>query len=620
MQLRSTFLLSFFAASSLAGAADDYVKELTFPADATLDQKIEMASRLVPNQKQLDWQDLELTAFLHFGVNTFTDREWGDGNESPAVFNPVGLDARQWVATLKNAGFKLVILTAKHHDGFCLWPSAATNHTVAASPWRDGRGDVVRELRKACDEYGMKMGVYLSPWDRNAECYGDSPRYNDMFVAQLTELLGNYGTIDEVWFDGACAEGPNGKKQVYDWERFKEVIHRMQPGAVVAIMGDDVRWVGNEKGLGRETEWSVTALTPGIYPHAAETNERLGIYETAPDLGSRDIVSRADKLYWWPSEVDVSIRPGWFYHPDEQPKSLRQLAEIYVNSVGRNSVLLLNVPPDRNGRIDSADSLRLMELRRWIDTNFTDDLAARFDRKKLVATFRHPAEVNTVVLGENITRGQRVEQFVVEARIDGRWQQVTEATTIGKKRILMFPTVKADALRMVPKSVRGKADIASMQAYLVEMPADEGPVGPRFRKLPTTSWTAVGDKAEAKAAFDGDDSTVWIAPTSTAAADQSLTINLGSACRTTGFTYMPPTAPGAKGTILRYSVYASPDGQTWTEIPTSGEFSNIKNNPIKQYVTFSAPVVARFFRIVAHEDTDGGHNATIAEIELLTAE
>ncbi len=336
----------------VAHASDEYfVKELIFPEGTDSITKVEMAARLVPNEQQRAWQQRELTAFLHFGMNTFTDREWGDGKESPELFNPDSLDTDQWVSALKDAGFKMVILTAKHHDGFCLWPTATTDHSVASSPWRGGKGDVVADLRKSCDKYGMKLGIYLSPWDRNASCYGDSPRYNDMFVAQLTELLTNYGKIDEVWFDGACGEGPNGKKQEYDWLRFRETMRRLQPEAVLAITGDDVRWVGNEGGRGRETEWSVTPLVPSIYSYSDSINKSLGIDAMSPGIGSRELVAKADRLYWWPSEVDVSIRPGWFYHSHEKPHSLSRLADIYLQSVGRNSVLLLNIPPDRSGRI-----------------------------------------------------------------------------------------------------------------------------------------------------------------------------------------------------------------------------------------------------------------------------
>lgn len=226
-------------------------------------------------------------------MNTFTGREWGDGKESPELFNPERFNAEQWVKALQAGGFKMVILTAKHHDGFCLWPTKTTAHSVASSPWKEGKGDVVRDLKAACDKFGMKFGVYLSPWDRNASCYGDSPVYNRMFMEQLKELLGNYGEIHEVWFDGANAEGPNGKKQVYDWTAFYRVIDSLQPHAVKAIMGDDVRWVGNERGLGRETEWSVTPLRSSIYEDAETANERLGLKATGKDLGSREKVMAA---------------------------------------------------------------------------------------------------------------------------------------------------------------------------------------------------------------------------------------------------------------------------------------------------------------------------------------
>lgn len=282
-KLLISLLLS--SAVTLSGYAQKkenyYVKQVEFPQNATLEQKVDMAARLVPTPQQLSWQHLELTAFLHFGINTFTGREWGDGKEDPALFNPSNLDAEQWVRNLKEAGFKLVILTAKHHDGFCLWPTKTTQHSVASSPWKDGKGDVVKELRDACNKYDMKFGVYLSPWDRNASCYGEGEAYNKFFIEQLTELLSNYGEVYEVWFDGANGEGPNGKKQQYDWKNIYNTIHTLQPKAVTAIMGDDVRWVGNERGLGRETEWSATVLTPSAY--GSSLNKDLGISSTGKD-------------------------------------------------------------------------------------------------------------------------------------------------------------------------------------------------------------------------------------------------------------------------------------------------------------------------------------------------
>ena len=363
--MRKTILTAALVCAFLGAPAQEYYeKQVTFPAGATLEQKVDMASRLVPTPQQLAWQQMEFTAFLHFGINTFTGNEWGSGKEDPAIFNPTELDCEQWVRSLKEGGFKMAIITAKHHDGFCLWPTKTTKHSVANSPWKNGKGDVVRELRNACDKYGIKFGVYLSPWDRNAECYGDSPAYNKFFIEQLTELLTNYGEVHEVWFDGANGEGPNGKKQIYDWDAILKTIRRLQPKAVTAIMGDDVRWVGNERGIGRETEWSATALMPHSYAGADESYAKLGIKGTGKDLGSRALLEKAPTLYWYPSEVDVSIRPGWFYHAeqDNQVKSLAHLTDIYFKSVGYNSVLLLNIPPDRRGLIHENDANRSKEL------------------------------------------------------------------------------------------------------------------------------------------------------------------------------------------------------------------------------------------------------------------
>ena len=341
-----------------------------------MDEKVETAAGLVPEERQLEWQKNELTAFLHFGVNTFTGREWGDGTEDPSLFMPTDMDCDQWAEILSAAGFKLAILTAKHHDGFCLWPSAVTEHTVAASPFRDGKGDVVKEFAEACRRHDLKVGLYLSPWDRNASCYGDTPRYNEFYIAQLTELLTNYGKIDEIWLDGANGEGPDGRKQEYDWKAISETVRRLQPDAVLAVKGEDVRWVGNEDGLGRETEWSATVLAPALFNDVTGQNEALGIAEKAPDLGSRAMLEKADNLYWYPSEVDVSIRPGWFYHDyeDSSVKSLEQLKEIYFRSVGMNSSLLLNVPPDRRGRISAADSARLTEFGVWVRILNSDNM------------------------------------------------------------------------------------------------------------------------------------------------------------------------------------------------------------------------------------------------------
>ncbi len=601
----------------LPAVARNFVKMVEFPAGATAEEKVEMASRLVPSKRQQEWQKLELTAFLHFGMNTFTNREWGNGKEDPQLFNPTNFDADQWVTTLKAAGFKMVILTAKHHDGFCLWPTATTRHSVASSPWRGGKGDVVGKLREACNRHGMKMGVYLSPWDRNAECYGDSPRYNDMLVAQLTELLTRYGRIDEVWFDGACGEGPNGRRQEYDWDRFAAVIRRLQPHAVTAIMGDDVRWVGNERGQGRLTEWSATAITPGIYSHAKEENERLGLYETAPDLGSREIVARARRLYWWPSEVDVSIRQGWFYHADQEPKPLQALADIYLNSVGRNSVLLLNVPPDTEGRIHSTDSMRLMELRRWIDASFGRNLVRK--RKGNTGRLAKTAEIDAVMLGENLSKGQRIEAFTVEALTSGgKWMQVAEGTTVGRKRILTFPAVEAEAIRVTVTQHRGKKyHLSGLGAYKMQDTEQPAINAVHYKKLTKEAWTIAeapgGDLAGARRAIDGSDTTLFTAEV--AHYPTQLTIDMRAMVPVAGITYTP--AADARGAIYGYELSTSLDGIVFTPCEVPGEFGNIRNNPVPQQVTLSNHIMARYVRLTALSECTGGSSIAIGEIDVL---
>lgn len=409
-----------------------------------------------PTPQQLAWQEAELTMFLHFGINTFTDREWGDGKEDPKLFNPTELDARQWVRVAKDAGFKYMILTAKHHDGFCLWPSKYTEHSVKNSPWRAGRGDVVRELVDACREADMKMGVYLSPWDRHERTYGDSPVYNQYFRNQLTELLTNYGAIDEVWFDGACGEGANGRRQEYDWQSYYEVIRKLQPNALIAICGPDIRWVGNESGVARETEWSVQDANPVF---------QKGI----------------DGKVWYPAECDVSIRPGWFWHKsqDDKVKSLEHLIDIYYKSVGRNSVLLLNVPPNDQGLFAEPDVKRLREFQEAVTETFAVNFAegkpadasnVRADSKasnavdgnrdtywatdektttaSLEVNLGEPITFNVSLIQEDIALSQRVEEYRLEAWDGQGWKQITEGTTIGHKKLDRFPDVTASKVKL----------------------------------------------------------------------------------------------------------------------------------------------------------------------------
>ena len=622
--MKNLILTTVFSLTILSGLQAQetyYEKHVAFPADATVTEKIEMASRLVPTPQQLEWQRMELTAFLHFGVNTFTGREWGDGTEDPAIFNPTSLDCEQWVRTLKESGFKMAIITAKHHDGFCLWPTKTTCHSVVSSSWKDGKGDVVRELRDACKKYGIKFGVYLSPWDRNASCYGDSPAYNQFFIEQLTELLTNYGEVHEVWFDGANGEGPNGKKQIYDWDAILKTIRRLQPKAVTAIMGDDVRWVGNEKGIGRETEWSATALTPGIYPRSGEQNKELGIFGKAKDLGGRDIVARATELFWYPSEVDVSIRPGWFYHADQdkQVKSLNHLTDIYFKSVGYNSVLLLNIPPDLRGLINENDVQRLKEFSSYLKKTFarnyvlkgneawhgTSGTVRQYDIQK-------EALVNAFMIQEDISKGQRVESFLVEAYKDGSWIHMAEGTTIGYKRLVRFSDTRPERIRVTIRSARGVANVAAVGLFYAEPLADKNEEV-QLSDVPVDGWQVVGGNADSRKAIDGDRKTVWRASALT-----PLVVDMGDKVEVSGFSYAPSIGEDLTGTIYKYAFYVSLDGESWTKCEASGEFSNIMHNPVPYFVRFGKTYPARYFKLEPLSEINNKNVVTVGEVGILT--
>ena len=492
------FLLFGFSIAKAQGLKEKNNYVIIKPTDKLADI-IYKAATLTPSPRQLRWQELELTAFFHFGPNTFTGNEWGTGKEDPKVFNPVELDARQWVRTAKEAGFKQVILTAKHHDGFCLWPTKTTPHSVKSSPWKNGNGDVVKEVAEACKEYKMGFGIYLSPWDRNSALYG-TDAYNSFFVDQLTELLTQYGRIDEVWFDGANGEGPNGKKQVYDFDRWYKLIRKLQPTATIAIMGPDVRWVGTETGYGRDTEWSV--VPANNLDAAAITGNSQQEVSFKPqgdmrgnDLGGRDKIKNAKGLVWYPAETDVSIRPGWFFHPEENDKvkSPEKLLDIYYNSVGKNSVLLLNIPPDKDGLINKSDIESLQDWKRLRDETFATDLAkgaevscanglnlksvldddyqTYFTTKNkdtsAVLTFKlkNPETFDVLLLQENISVGQRVEKFVLEYWSDKQWKEAAAGTTIGYKRLLRFPAVTTNQVRLKIESSRLNPTISTFGLY-----------------------------------------------------------------------------------------------------------------------------------------------------------
>jgi alpha-L-fucosidase len=406
---------------------------------------------------------MEIYMFAHFGPNTFTDVEWGDGTENPDVFNPTDLDCRQWARIARDAGMKGIILTAKHHDGFCLWPSEQSTHTVRESSWRNGRGDVLRELSDACREYGLRFGVYVSPWDRNHPAYG-TPEYNEVFAATLREVLTGYGDVFEQWLDGANGEGPDGRKQEYDWELFHRTIRECQPNAMIfSDTGPDCRWIGNERGYAGETNWSrldTQGFTPGLGAPSPDTLNRGNIHG-----GS-----------WVPGEADVSIRPGWFYSPatDDKVKSVEELMEIYLGSVGRNANLLLNVPPDRTGRINPADSARLMEFRAAREAAFGSDLAAAENGARVEKSDDHitvslpsPTLVSYISLGEDIALGQRVERFEVSYtdEASGEWKPLAKGTTIGYKRILQVDPVTVKRVKIEIKSSLAPPVISTVSFY-----------------------------------------------------------------------------------------------------------------------------------------------------------
>ncbi|HEU5051254.1 MAG TPA: alpha-L-fucosidase [Gemmatimonadales bacterium] len=436
--------------------------------------------RPVPSAAQLRWQREETALFIHFGINTFTDREWGDGSESPSLFDPVALDARQWARAARAAGAGSLVLTAKHHDGFCLWPTATTRHSVASSPWRSGRGDVVREFVDACRAEGLGAGVYLSPWDRHEPSYGEGARYDDLYIAQLTELLSRYGPLVEVWFDGANGEGPNGKRQSYDWPRIHRTVRALQPDAVIfSDAGPDVRWIGNERGVAGETCWST--IDPAAVPYPG--------YD-APGVG--EILQRGDPRgsVWRPGETDVSIRPGWFWHPaeDARVRTVENLVDLHFTSVGRNSKLLLNVPPTRDGLLHATDVERLQGYGAAIRALYADDRAraaasASRGAQRLLdgdpETWWSPdgttgpvelelgraVSFSTLCLEEAIRHGQAVERYRLEARAGGDWIVVARGTTIGHRKLDRLEPVTTDRVRLTVERALDVPRIARLSLF-----------------------------------------------------------------------------------------------------------------------------------------------------------
>jgi alpha-L-fucosidase len=440
----------------------------------------------VPGRSQLKWHEQEFYLFIHFGPNTFTGREWGERKEKPAEFAPTDLDCEQWARIAKACGAQGIILTAKHHDGFCLWPSKYSTHTVRESPWQNGKGDVVRDLAQACKKYGIWMGLYLSPWDRNHPKYG-TDEYNDIFIATMKELLTQYGDVFEFWWDGANGEGAGGKKQEYDFRRFEDSIFTFRPDIVVfSDIGPSIRWCGNESGFAGETNWN-TLDTAGY--KRGEGGPPTSMLNSGVEGGK----------YWIPAEVDVSIRPGWFYRAseDNKVKTPDKLMDIYRKSVGRGSNLLLNVPPDTRGRIHPVDSANLMAFAKkrqelysqpvatygmklyangneypqkinstLLDNNRSTYLTGLGSTPEVEWRFQKPVKVSHLILQEYIEAGQRVRAFEVEVQENGNWKTVFKGTTIGYKRLAEWPPVTTDRLRI--RITESLADPIIAQAKLYQ--------------------------------------------------------------------------------------------------------------------------------------------------------
>ena len=450
------------------------------------------AASVKPSARQLAWYEMGSYAFICFGVNTFTDREWGNGKESEELFNPTELDCDQWVAAIKSAGLKGMVLTAKHHDGFCLWPSKYTEHSVKNSPFKR---DVVKEAADACHRGGIKFGFYLSPWDRNSALYG-TPDYNDYFCNQLTELLTEYGDIFCVWFDNACGEGPNGKRQVYDFPRYISLIRKHQPNAVIFNdFGPDVRWCGNEGGYARHSEWAVvpselckySEVQTGASPLADE-GDLSYMYNMDEEIGTLSNILFSKGLCFTPAEINMSIRPGWFWHEKEEPHSLKRLYKTWLTSYGANACMHLNVPPNPKGLIDARDTKRLAELGELLKKEFGNPILFCKAPQKEEASFDYqpiyriplpmplPQQVlRHIVLREEISLGQRVESFKVKARYEnGRCYSIFEGTCIGNRRICEF----ADPFAL-QNPLTDDREGTKVTELIVQITAARGPVSLR---------------------------------------------------------------------------------------------------------------------------------------------
>ena len=439
------------------------------------------AAHVKPSVKQLNMlRETPFYAFVHFSPNTYTNLEWGDGTEDPAIFNPTELDCEQWVKAIKSAGMKGVVLTAKHHDGFCLWQTKYTEHSMKNSPYKNGKGDIVKETADACKKHGLKFGFYLSPWDRNSKLYG-TEEYNTYYKNQLTELLTNYGEIFYVWFDGACGEGPNGKKQVYDFKGYIELIEKYQPNAAIFHDTGIIRWCGNEAGAAPYAQWAVVpvelcSMNKPQTEGALVEGDLSFSYNSDIAIGSLETIIYSKGLVFAPAETDMSIRPGWFYHEGEKPHSLERLFNTYINSVGNNTTFNLNIPPMPNGKFNDKDVKRLKELGEMLENEFGTNLAENCEietmpgygetQPEYVIKLNGVKKVKYVELAERISEGQRISNFAIFTKNnDGYYNKAAQSTTVGSRKIVKIDPTETDELKIRIMASRDVPDIEWIKIY-----------------------------------------------------------------------------------------------------------------------------------------------------------
>jgi alpha-L-fucosidase len=575
----------------------------------------------VPNARQMHWHGTEFYGFIHFTINTFTDKEWGYGDESPTLFNPTDFSAEQIVKTAADAGMARLILTCKHHDGFCLWPSKLTEHSVKKSPWKNGQGDLVREIADACKKHGLEFGVYLSPWDRNHKDYG-RPEYITYFRGQLRELMTEYGPVTEVWFDGANGGdgfygGTRERRRIdnrtyYDWENTRKIVYETQPLACMfSDVGPEIRWIGNERGIAGDPCWA-TLNRNDFLPGVADTKR----------------LNRGDRpgTHWVPGECDVSIRPGWFYHAkdDKKVRSPENLVDLYYKSVGRGASFLLNLPPDRRGRIHENDVKSLQGFRKILDATFARDLAQgakasansvrggdpRFaadqvlDGKRetywcsddtaptpeLVLDLGKNVTFNVVSLREYLPLGQRVDEWALDRWENGAWASFAQGTAIGARRLWRGPAVTTGKvrLRIVRAPVCPAISEFALHAESTLAPAGDKASGLDLGmskakwKVDRASYAAPGS-GQAQNAIDGNAGTLWHthAPDGEKAPPQEIVIDLGEEVVVKSFLYLPRSDGTTRGIVDQYAFYVSADNRSWGEPVATGEFANIKANPIQ---------------------------------------